>query len=94
MEQAIPCMAVLVHRRLGLGESGIPAFDVNATCLSFVTALDLAAASVAIGRYRRVLIVSSGASTPLDIVRANLERFWTGDGNMPADQARDLDIML
>lgn len=67
MEQAIPCTAVLVHKRLGLAGSGVPAFDINATCLSFVTALDLAAASIAIGRYRRVLIVSSEvASAGLD----------------------------
>jgi len=67
MEQAIPCTAVLVQRRLGLAGSGIPAFDINATCLSFVVALDLAAAAMAAGRYRRVLIVSSEvASAGLD----------------------------
>ncbi len=67
MEQAIPCTGVLVHRRLGLAGSGIPAFDVNATCLSFVTALDLVASLIAVGRYRRVLIVSSEvASAGLD----------------------------
>lgn len=59
MEQAIPCTAVLVHRRLGLAGSGIPAFDINSTCLSFVTALDLIATAIAAGRYRRVLIVAS-----------------------------------
>ena len=40
MEQPIPGTAPLVQRRLGLGESDIPAFDVNATCLSFLPALD------------------------------------------------------
>ncbi|MBB6241818.1 MULTISPECIES: 3-oxoacyl-[acyl-carrier-protein] synthase III C-terminal domain-containing protein [unclassified Rhodanobacter] len=59
MEQAIPCSGVLIQRQLGLGESGIPAFDINATCLSFVAALDLLSAAMAAGRYRRVLIVSS-----------------------------------
>jgi 3-oxoacyl-[acyl-carrier-protein] synthase-3 len=59
MEQAIPSTGVLVQRRLGLESSRVPAFDVNATCLSFVTALDLVASAIAIGRYRRVLIVSS-----------------------------------
>ena len=59
MEQAIPCSAVLIQRRLGLGESGIPAFDINATCLSFLAALDMMSLAVAGGRYRRVLIVSS-----------------------------------
>ena len=59
MEQAIPCTAALVHRELGLGDSGIPAFDVNATCLSFLVALDLLGAAISAGRFRRVLIVSS-----------------------------------
>ncbi|MEA9586322.1 3-oxoacyl-[acyl-carrier-protein] synthase III C-terminal domain-containing protein [Xanthomonas sp. WHRI 10064A] len=67
MEQPIPCQAVLIQRALGLGDSGIPAFDVNATCLSFVVALDMAANALALGRYQRVLIVSSEvASAGLD----------------------------
>lgn len=59
MEQAIPCTAALIHRELGLGDSGIPAFDINATCLSFLVALDLLGAMISVGRFRRVLIVSS-----------------------------------
>ncbi|GAB3022767.1 3-oxoacyl-[acyl-carrier-protein] synthase III C-terminal domain-containing protein [Oleiagrimonas citrea] len=59
MEQAIPCSAALIQRQLGLGESGIPAFDINATCLSFLAALDTLSMAVDAGRYRRVLIVSS-----------------------------------
>src|ERR1700688_4531380 len=39
MEQAIPGTAVLVQKRLHLEHSGIAAFDVNSTCLSFFTAL-------------------------------------------------------
>lgn len=59
MEQAIPCLGSQVQRALGLGESGIPAFDVNATCLSFLVALDLISCAMAAGRYRKVLLVSS-----------------------------------
>ncbi|OAX53968.1 3-oxoacyl-[acyl-carrier-protein] synthase III C-terminal domain-containing protein [Xanthomonas graminis] len=59
MEQAIPCSAALLHARLGLQGSGLPAFDINATCLSFIAALDLAACAIAAGRYLRVLIVCS-----------------------------------
>lgn len=59
MEQALPCSASLLQRELGLGGSGIPAFDVNASCLSFLVALDLVATAMLAGRYRRVLIVSS-----------------------------------
>jgi len=59
MEQAIPCLASRIQHQLGLGESGIPAFDINATCLSFLVALDQIACAIAVGRYQRVLLVSS-----------------------------------
>jgi 3-oxoacyl-[acyl-carrier-protein] synthase-3 len=67
MEQPIPGTSVLVQRRLGLGSSGIPAFDVNATCLSFLLALDHVLAGFTLGRWRRALIVSADiASAALD----------------------------
>jgi 3-oxoacyl-[acyl-carrier-protein] synthase-3 len=67
MEQPIPGTAPLVQRRLGLGSSGISAFDVNATCLSFLPALDHALAGIALGRWQRVVIFSSDiASAALD----------------------------
>ena len=59
MEQVIPCLASQVQHKLGLGETGVPAFDINATCLSFLVALDQLACAMAAGRYRRVLLVSS-----------------------------------
>jgi 3-oxoacyl-[acyl-carrier-protein] synthase-3 len=57
--QAIPCTAAFLQRVLGLENSGIAAFDVNATCLGFIAALDLVAQAVGTGRYRTVLIVAS-----------------------------------
>lgn len=67
MEQAIPCTAALVQRRLGLAGSGIAAFDVNATCLGFLVALDLVASAMATGRFGRVLLVAGEiASAGLD----------------------------
>jgi 3-oxoacyl-[acyl-carrier-protein] synthase-3 len=67
MEQLIPGTAPLVQRRLGLGGSGVPAFDVNATCLSFLPALDHAVAGMALGRWRRVVIFAADiASAALD----------------------------
>jgi len=67
MEQPIPGTSVLIQDALGLGQSGIWAFDVNQTCLSFVAALDVAAMGFATGRFRRALIVSSDiASCGLD----------------------------
>lgn len=62
-EQGIPCTAALVQRHLGLGASGIPGFDINATCLSFVVALDTISYLIEAGRYHRVLIVSSEIAT-------------------------------
>lgn len=67
MEQPIPGTSVLIQAALGLGKSGIWAFDVNQTCLSFVTALDVVAMGLESGRFRRALIVSSDiASAGLD----------------------------
>ena len=72
MEQPIPGTAALVQRRLGLGRSGMPAIDVNATCLSFVPALDHALAGLALGRWRRAVIFAADiASAALD--HADLE---------------------
>ncbi len=68
MEQPIPGTSVLIQNALGLGKSGIWAFDVNQTCLSFLTALDVAAMGFETGRFKRVLIVSSDiASAGLDL---------------------------
>lgn len=67
MEQPIPGTSVLIQQGLGVGKSGIRAFDVNQTCLSFVTALDVVAMGFGSGRFRRALIVSSDvASAGLD----------------------------
>ena len=55
-DQALPCNAAFLHRALGL--KGTPAFDVDASCLSFLLGLDLVAALLAAGRYRRVVLVA------------------------------------
>jgi 3-oxoacyl-[acyl-carrier-protein] synthase III len=62
-EQGIPCTAALVQRHLGISAAGIPAFDINATCLSFVTAFDTLSYLIDAGRYHRVLLVSSEIAT-------------------------------
>ncbi len=64
-DQAMPCNAALLHRELGM--SNTPAFDIGASCLSFLVALDTAACLIDAGRYARILIVSSDiASCGLD----------------------------
>ena len=58
-EQPIPSTAVLVHQKMGLSSTGIPCFDVNSTCTSFLTALEVASSFLLTGRYRRIAIVNS-----------------------------------
>ena len=58
-KQPIPATAPLIARRLGITGGTCAAFDVNATCLGFVTAFDLATTYVSQGRYRSALVVSS-----------------------------------
>ncbi|NRS48686.1 beta-ketoacyl-ACP synthase III [Brevibacillus sp. HB2.2] len=62
-QQEIPCTAALIQEELQLSKSGIPCFDINATCLSFVTALDVMSCQMAVGIYERVLIISSEISS-------------------------------
>ncbi|MCK6525890.1 ketoacyl-ACP synthase III [Myxococcota bacterium] len=57
--QFIPDQAVFIQRALGAGRSGLACFSVHTSCLSFLTALDIAASHLASGRCRRVLIVTS-----------------------------------
>ena len=60
--QGIPCNAALIHERVALGTS-IPAFDVNSSCTSFITAFDMASYLIDAGRYRNILIVSGDTAS-------------------------------
>jgi 3-oxoacyl-[acyl-carrier-protein] synthase-3 len=55
--QLIPDSSVFVLRELGW--SGLPSFSVHHTCLSFLTALQVAAGLIGGGVYRRVVVVSA-----------------------------------
>ena len=55
--QPIPCTAALVHEVIAKDRK-IPAFDINSTCTSFITALDIIGYQIEAGRYKNVLIVS------------------------------------
>ncbi|MFH1464245.1 MAG: 3-oxoacyl-[acyl-carrier-protein] synthase III C-terminal domain-containing protein [Pseudomonadota bacterium] len=61
--QAIPDGAALIQRELGLGESGVAAFSVHATCLSFMVGFDLASHLLASGAYRHILVVTADISS-------------------------------
>jgi len=57
--QPIPATAALIKRELGLGGQTFPAYDINATCLSALAAMDVASLHIQSGRARTVLIVAS-----------------------------------
>ena len=61
IQQPIPCTAALIQRELGdaAAASGVPCVDLNATCLSFLLALEFAAAWLSARGRGRVLLVSS-----------------------------------
>lgn len=61
--QFLPDDACLVQRELGLGESGIRAFTVHATCLSFVVALEVAGSLMRDGRYVNVAVFASSIAS-------------------------------
>lgn len=57
--QSIPATAPLIQRALGIADGTCAAFDINSTCLGFLTAMDVLSSLLASGRYRRGLIVSA-----------------------------------
>ena len=80
MEQPIPGTAVLIQEKLGLGSSGIQSFDVNATCLSALLAMNVAVLGFATGQWKKVLIVGADiASAALDFSNPEASVIF-GDG--------------
>ncbi|WP_108814226.1 3-oxoacyl-[acyl-carrier-protein] synthase III C-terminal domain-containing protein [Loktanella sp. Alg231-35] len=57
--QLIPATAPAYQAALGIPDGAAFGFDVNATCLGFVTALEACAGMLASGRFKRALIISS-----------------------------------
>jgi 3-oxoacyl-[acyl-carrier-protein] synthase-3 len=60
--QLIPDSSPFIQQSLGM--EGIPSWSIHATCLSFLVALNSAAAMIESKVYKRILIVSSEAGTP------------------------------
>jgi 3-oxoacyl-[acyl-carrier-protein] synthase III len=56
-QQLIPNNSSLVAREMGW--AGAPCWDINATCLGFVAAMDMAAQLLATKRFKRIAIVCS-----------------------------------
>lgn len=63
-EQPMPTTAALVTLRLGRADGGVTAFDVNTSCLGFLTALDLSGLAIAAGRWRRVAVAAVDIASP------------------------------
>ena len=63
--QLIPCTASLILEALGELDTGIAAFDINATCLGFIVGFDMASHLIAAGRYARVLLVAAEVNSVL-----------------------------
>ncbi|MEB0079638.1 beta-ketoacyl-ACP synthase 3 [Pseudomonas sp. CCI3.2] len=80
MDQGMPCNAALIHRELGLGNSGVPAIDIGASCLGFIAALDTLSWPLTAGHYRHILLVCSDiASCGLDWKQVEVSGIF-GDG--------------
>ena len=62
-QQLIPCTAALLQKELGLETSGIPCFDVNSTCLGFITGLEVASSMISAGVYKKILLVAADISS-------------------------------
>ena len=56
--QPLPCNAALIHEKIARGTS-IPCIDINTTCTSFISALDIISYLIDAGRYKNVLIIAS-----------------------------------
>jgi 3-oxoacyl-[acyl-carrier-protein] synthase III len=61
--QMLPDDASLVQRELGLGESGIRAFTIHATCLSFLVGLEVAGSFMRDGKYQKVAVFASSIAS-------------------------------
>lgn len=57
--QTLPSTAPLIMARLGVADGAAAAFDVNSTCLSFLTGLEVATRMIASGQVRTAVVVSS-----------------------------------
>ena len=79
-QQLIPCTAAFVQRELGLPEGRSFCLDLDATCLSFLAGLHMAAPLVASGMYKTVLLFSSEMPSHLMRPREPETALLFGDG--------------
>lgn len=58
-EQPMPSTAILIHRRLEGRAEGVTCFDINASCAGFMKGLEMAAAGIRAGMWRRVAVAAA-----------------------------------
>ncbi|MER9117111.1 hypothetical protein NKH93_10840 [Mesorhizobium sp. M0954] len=63
MDQSLPYNAALVHAELGLRDHPIASFDIGASCMSFLSGLDVVGHLLHNDRYRTVVLVSADIAT-------------------------------
>ena len=61
--QTLPSTAPLVMARLGLPDGSASAFDVNSTCLSFLTGVETACRLISAGQHKTAIVFSSEISS-------------------------------
>lgn len=79
-QQLIPCTAAFVQRELGLPEGRSFCLDLDATCLSFLAGLHVAAPLITSGIYKTVLLYSSEMPSHLMRPREPETALLFGDG--------------
>lgn len=88
--QPLPATAPLVMQRLGLADGSAAAFDVNSTCLGFLTAFETAGRMIEAGQCETALVFSSEvASRALPWQDAPEIAALFGDGAAAAVLRRD-----
>jgi len=79
IDQALPYNAATIHAALGLTDERTT-FDIGASCLSFLTGLDIASYLTTAGRFKNILLVGSDISTFTVDMKNLRENGIFGDG--------------
>lgn len=80
MDKALPYNAAMLHAELGLDTNRTMTFDIAASCMSFLVALDMASYLIECNRFKNIMIVSSDISTFTLDVQNIKENGIFGDG--------------
>ena len=94
MDQALPYNAAMVLAELYPSEHRVASFDIGASCLSFMQAMDLMSCAMMVNRYRNVLIVSSDISSFTTDYQNLRDNGIFGDGAAAAILRRATDVSL